>query len=457
MKEFDEIDDMFAQEFENFSVTPPAHVKSNIDKAIYKRKFPFGWVLLSLIVTGCIVFLIQNGSDSNNEIYVQSDSKSNLVQEENEIQKLLSKNQTENREAPWDTDKKTTISESLKVLSKEKVSSDSKTSRLNNDKITNVKNGINGDKNGNRNLINKDIKNKKSDTFNNLGGQGIKSTTAGTGLGNKPNSFTLLETDEVTQGIDSMYLSPLPYMLSSNLKSRDIVLNEIRTSDSNLIKKYSWQASIRSAVLLGDSKNLKDTTKPSLILLNGYGLNLELAYTFQNQFILGGGMLYQSNKFVVRKPVYEDYSFPTGASDTTWVIDPNDPDSNFIEIVTPIYQTDSVLTSKSSVYRLNAMSFPLFFGKQFTLTDHFGLNMYGGMCINYHSLRAIGNSSLTNIELNKWGFQGMFRPEIIYRFQHWSLSSFVNLQYNFIDPIRVESLVAPKYRLSFGFGVHYLF
>jgi hypothetical protein len=452
MKEFDEIDDMFSQEFENFSVTPPAHVKANIDKAITKRRFPFGFWIFGGFIMVSLIFFLKTSMNSSDEKFSKTDAplgESIPIEKNEKAQEFIKENQNAERidgegstsssnqdgfissnyinEGTVKNQKNYSASKSIKKsTSRKKVSIKKESSSFNEE--SNFTNGL---------FI--EAKEGKDDSY----------------LNNKENSVLydlLVQNEEI-----ELKLKKLPYSLPSSLQISEIKNNLPLTMDPTDVQSKPWTLSLRSSILLGNSSNLIDTTQPSLIALNGFGINLELSRRIKNDFIVGSGISYQSNNIVFRTPAYVDYTYMTGEYDTTWVLDPNDPDSAFIEVLTPLYDTDSVLTSTSSVYRLNSMSLPLYFGKNFGLTNNLSLNLNGGVLISNHSFRSLSNVSIAEIEVNSWGVQGMIRPELVYDFRKWSFSTFLGIQYSFIDPFKIEAIAGSKLRFGIGLGLHYQF
>lgn len=478
MKEFDDIDKLFASGFEDFQVNPPERVKLNLDQELFsgqtpektKKSWRKRWFLFLIPVALMAAYIVVSEMNDSTSNPVQTSSSA--TSSTHSIQQKTSRNNTAKNEVknPSKVTSKSTFSVSQNKKKQGKVSStvsnqNAKKSPKKND--SHLKSYV-----SHRKVKQVNSSEKPSGSVVHSGKKAKQKTVSKSNHPIAINQALLIDESSINISTKEDSRNELKAVNTTESKEiaskeRDIVkvdslkntvskdsLQTIKTTDSlkNLATKeksskepnHKWQIAIYGGLLRGFS-NVSDEAF-HLNEIVGLDVSLETSYQLTKKWSISSGLSYNTRNQEWTKTSHVpdtvvDYNFvitydSLGVADTLYV---------------PIYsiQDSTVLANRTYTYQ----TFSLPISVNFTLFEqnNWSGSIGAGLRFSYHKI--ISNQELGTMEsptITSFGMQWNVRPEVNYSLSKISLGAYARFAGDLKEPFQWSF---KQQHFSFGMGL----
>ncbi|MBI1836740.1 MAG: hypothetical protein HYR91_05690 [Flavobacteriia bacterium] len=504
MKKEDEIEDLFASAFEEFSVTPPTELKSSIERKIYgnsnKKMY---WLFLSLAFIGLVTGLyIYNSSVSENNEEILTAQKTelldnvNTIREENSLNKdskqsvakiknignskkelkqsskinqvIPLSNQSQNvtdfkhspndigKDEPTSTNAKDQLIRKKTPISTSSFSNQKKKKKLKGNRIKYLK--------INDNLKTNNLTAQLNDSNNNSKFQNIsnKDGLVPNLVAKKIGVELEKDTSKSEKSNDGSGIQNISNNNSDSLLKQDenVSLNTVSIDTTKkedpLTTQYNWMASIRFGTGFGSNYF---PVKPAYNLTerNGYFLNIEASRLLNSKISIASGINLEKteNKFTY---TYSDIDSTIIGYDTSYIpiIDSNGSTIGYTEVLNPNYSLLQKMMNLNNVYSVFNLSIPLYFGFTQKINTHAYFDLNAGLMLNYQSVKlSSGSKGVYDPVIRNFGATICLRPQFRYQFNQFGISLNSLLGYSLNPALNWGDVARKRIYTNFGIGLHY--
>ena len=490
MKQNDEIEDLFASTFDDFSVEPPPNVKINIDTKIKKNRFNKSWLFIPVLIAlvSVIGYLFtpsakpsiqhsasipftnkrssQNFEKENDQNYTSQNNTSASLDTATKNSNIKTKGQNQENKSI----NKYTTNTTTKQLTQTTLTNFSKNSKTSNQynstkksKSDLKKKNSSNSSNSSNQTINNSIPTDQTTTSLNASQTGNTQNGNSSNHSNNQNNSTGNNTQNSSKDsiIDRETKDNLTLKADSIAKS-DSLNNLVNIAPDNTQKPpidstknaSKWLISTHFGSSLthttSSNKNFSYTENNSLFM------NIEASYYLNNKVNFNSGIQYNSfsNHLIYNTYTYQD-SIQTGF-DSTMVINPQD--STVSWNVYPVYQIDSLLVSNNQFYNQSSISIPLYIGYTQQLKTNWYFDATGGILLSYQQAKKISSDPLVpDPTIRSMGIKVCVRPQIRYQLNQFGISISSNFGYDLIPTLNWNGVNKKRMYSEFAIGVHYQF
>jgi len=420
MKEHNNIDDLFKDAFNGFSVLPDDSIKSAIDKHLFekksKRRFGF-WLFFSGIAfgltAGTYYFVANNQTESsnsttgtqhlasNNSNIKKIEESSNTLKAETKISKNPTGGETEKEQERATI--KTVLSTTYQQSKKKRSELMNHSTPLNLEGNRSEASLLNRSKNASAIGV---LKVKNSDLL----------------LDERTNQLELIARSD-----DSAVVAPMP------MNSKNKVQHNITTFVS-----YGYE----STTSRNTQKNYEDFETGN-IQLTGIDARIEYKRSFSNAFALNFGLGY-GNYIILQKGNRTTWNSNDGSG---WVTSDTLP-----PIYTPSYYSDELK------YRFQQIQLGIGISYTRSIFQNWNLDLGAGANFSIAQVRKLsGNSLFETPTTSPFGVSLYLRPAIEYNFGNFSILAFGQVNHAIVSQIRWSFLANrnPNFGGGIGFRFHF--
>lgn len=482
MKETDDIERLFQESFEDFEATPPASVKTAVDRAIAQKNGGMWWlfaVLFLLTTTALIGFFLFDTETIQKSGQTQMAGKSD-VKEKPLSRSEYPEGNTKNQQA-GETERLETIGNPTnrndsghQAIASAKEPEGAKQSdhgipvQQKSTKTTQPKASVQTGKPKKAEKTGTPSNGKSSGTLNGSGENGssgnIHSAGAVPGKTNGTSDEASNSTgssdeatkkkeepkpfDEPAEALKDSLAANLPDSRTSINNSGTVLSQNLNPTNNGTPK---WITSFylgpelnphQSGSSLKISPSIRTSFEINRSLIAGYGLNTGLGYYAQQE------------NYRLEKTTINTYT----TVDSIPVYHPVDTDSIIGYQHYTVYDQDTMVTSQTVSSRVSTVFIPVYISKHFEFNQKWGLLVNAGAVFRISAIKA-GSTSPEEPEpvQYKTGIMLSGRLHGTYRMGSWMFSAGLNCGYYVKPPLQYQGLDKSRYFLSPQVGIHYRF